>query len=110
MSFDALLINDLVIKRSTPSGTFDDYGQPVMTETPVATVLGRLQPRSVREVMLASQAGVEVGTHVAFLRPIDLASGDWFGYDGHRFDVVGIREIDGRTGPHHVEVDLRSVD
>lgn len=108
MSFDSLLIHSLVIKRNASSGTLDDYGQPVTAPATVAEVRGAIQPRSVREMALASQAGVPVGDHVAFMRPLaGLASDCWIEHASGRYDIVGIRDAAGRG--HHLEIDLRRV-
>lgn len=108
MSFDSLLVHDLVIRRMASTGTLDDWGQPVTAVADVAEVRGNVQPRAVREMALASQAGVPVGDHVAFLRPLEgIAQDCWIEYAGARYDIVGIRDAAGRG--HHLEIDLRRV-
>jgi hypothetical protein len=110
MSFDRLLIHALVVKRAATDGTLDEYGQPVTAPVDVATVPGRIQAANVREMALASQAGVPVGDHVAFLRPLEgLAQDCWLEFGGRRFDILGIRPQYDARSLHHLEVDLRSV-
>lgn len=109
MSFDTRLRHTLVVKRATADGTVDDYGQPVTTVTTAATVKGLVQPRSAREVALASQAGAAVSQHVGYLRPLaGLTTADWLEVDGIRYDVLTIADAGGLG--HHLELGLRRVD
>lgn len=122
MSFDALLRHTLVIKRNVqttvpahdpPEPTdgdpvFDDYGHPVMAAATVATVAGRIQPRSAREVALTSQAGAVVSTHTGFVRPLaGLDTGCWIECGGTRYDIVGMPDAAGAG--HHLELELKAV-
>ena len=81
MSFDGLLRHQLVIRRNVQTlspvhdppepgdgePVFDEYGQPVMAPVTVATVAGRIEPMSAREVNLLLQSGAVVSTHRAFV-------------------------------------------
>ena len=122
MSFDALLRHTLVVKRNVQTTVpahvpaepndgdpiFDDYGQPVMAEHTVATVAGRVQPKSVREVAITSQAGAVVSTHTGFVRPLaGLDTGCWIECGGIRYDIVGMPDAAGAG--HHLELDLVAV-
>ncbi len=109
MSFAARLVHTLVHVRAEPdAGDQDDYGQPT-PGTPVETELrGLVQPRTVSELLDTRSAGSEIGDHVIFLEPMDLAASDAFTYDGDRYEILGIRRFEfGRT-PHY-EVDARKV-
>lgn len=108
MSFDSLLVHELVVRRQSATGALDEWGQPVSTVVTVATVPGLVQPRSAEEVALASQAGAVIGQHRAFLRPLDgLGTDCWIEYGGERYDVLSIADAGGRG--HHVEIDLQRV-
>lgn len=122
MSFDALLRHTLVIKRNVqttvpvhvpPEPTdgdpvFDEYNQPVMAETTVATVAGRIQPKTAREVVLLAQAGAVVSTHTGFIRPLaGLDTGCWIESGGIRYDIVGMPDAAGHG--HHTELELVAV-
>jgi hypothetical protein len=111
MSFDDRLRHTLVVKRLGPTGTLDDYGQPVTAETTVATVPGLVQPRSAREVALTSQAGAVIGSHVGYLRPLaGLGTDCWIEDDhfaGTRFDVLSMPDAAGLN--HHLELALQAV-
>lgn len=108
MSFDSLLIHDLVIKRMAATGAYTERQQPVTAEAAVASVRGLIQPKTADEMALASQAGVPVGDHVGFLRPLaGLGQECWIERGTTRYDIVGIRDAAGRG--HHLELDLRRV-
>jgi len=108
MSFDDRLLHQLVIRRNVATGALDDYGQPVMAETTVVTVRGLIQPRSAREVALASQAGAAIGSHVGYLRPLaGLTTHDWIEHGGQRYDIVSVPDAAGLG--HHLELGLVAV-
>lgn len=122
MSFDALLRHTLVVKRlvqttvpvhDPPEPTdgdpvFDDYGQPVMVEATVATIAGRIAPRSVREVALLAQGGAVVSTHTGYIWPLaGLDTGCWIESGGVRYDIVGMPDAAGHG--HHLELALVAV-
>ena len=114
MSFDRLLRHTLTVKRTAPvtdgSGApvLDEYRQPVMAATTVATVPGLVQPRSAREVALASQAGAAIGDHVGYLRPLaGLTTRDWLEVGGARYDIVSVYDAGGQG--HHLELGLRRI-
>lgn len=108
MSIASRYRHTVTVKRMTATGATDDYGQPVTTEETVATVPGLVQPRSAREVALASQAGAVIGSHVLYIDPLAALGSDcWVEVAGERFDVVSVADAGG-VG-HHYEVSLRSV-
>jgi hypothetical protein len=90
------------------TATLDEYGQPVTAETTVATVRGLIQPRSAREVALASQAGAVIGSHVGFMAPLATLGTDcWIEHGGVRYDVVSMPDAAGLG--HHLELGLVAV-
>lgn len=114
MSFDDLLNATLAIYcHSIALDGFgdpilDDYGQPTYSPAVLATVDGRIRPRSAREVPLSSQAGAVVSTHVADLRPVTgLTTACWIESGGIRYDITGIADAAGAG--HHLQLDLRAV-
>lgn len=108
MGFDDRLLHMLVVKRMAATAATDDYGQPVMAETTVTTVKGLVQPRSAREVALASQAGAAIGTHVGYMRPLaGLTTHDWIEHGGVRYDIVSVPDAAGLG--HHLELGLVAV-
>ena len=108
MSFDDRLIHSLTVRRNVPTGAVDDYGQPVMAATTFATVRGLIQPRSAREVALASQAGAAIGSHVGYIRPLaGLTTADWIEHGGQRYDIVSVPDAAGLG--HHLELGLVAV-
>ncbi len=108
MSFDDMLNASLVIKQPVATGALDDYGQPVTAEATVATVDGRIRPRTAREVPLASHGGAAISTHIADLWPVaGLNTGCWIETGGVRYDITGISDAAGAG--HHLALDLVEV-
>jgi hypothetical protein len=108
MGIESRYLHTLVIRRDIPRGTLDDYSQPVTAPATLATVKGLIQPRSAREVALASQAGAAIGEHVGYLAPLaGLTTACWIEKDGIRYDLVSIADAGGLG--HHLEVGLRVV-
>jgi hypothetical protein len=108
VSFDSRLIHTLVVKRMAATGALDEFGQPVTAEVTVATVKGLIKPRRAREVALASQAGVVLGEHTGYIRPLSgLDTGCWIEHDSVRFDILSMPDAGG-VG-HHLELGLKRV-
>jgi len=122
MSFDDLLNATLVIYRNVaavvpvhdpPGDTdgdpiLDDYEQATYAPAVLATVDGRIRPRTAREVPLASQAGAAISTHIADLYPLaGLTTACWIESGGLRYDITGISDAAGAG--HHTTLDLMAV-
>ena len=108
MAFDDRLLHTLTLKRLSATGTLDDYGQPVSTETSFATVKGLIQPRTTAEVALLSQGGAVASTHIGYLRLLaGLTTADWIESGGIRYDITGMPDAAGLG--HHLELALRAV-
>jgi hypothetical protein len=122
MGFDELLRHQLVIRRNVQTlapvhdppepgdgdPLFDEYGQPIMAPVTVATVAGRIEPLSAREVALLAQSGAIVSTHRAFVRPMaGLLTDAWIEAGGVRYDIVGMPDAAGAG--HHLELALQAV-
>jgi head-tail adaptor len=84
----------LVIERAS-EGAADDRGVPAQSWATLATVSGRIEPKTVREAMQLSQAGPVVSTHTAYLLPTDIAEGDRIASGGSTYQIDGIRDPDG---------------
>ena len=113
MGIESRFLHTLVIKRLAPTGTLDDYQQPVTAPTTFATVKGLIQPRSAREVALTSQGGAVIGSHVGYMAPLaGLSTGDWIELlspadMAGRYDILSMPDAAGLS--HHLELDLRMV-
>ena len=122
MGFDDRLRHSLVIYRNVaavvpvhvPAGPtdgdpiLDDWGQTTYAPAILATVDGRIRPRTAREVPLASQAGAAISTHIGDLYPLDgLTTACWIESGGVRYDITGISDAAGAG--HHTTLDLVAV-
>lgn len=86
----------------------DSYGQPVTTETTLATVQGLIQPRRAYEVAAANQAGAEIGDLVCYMAPLaGLDKSCWILKDGARYDIL--TDPDAAGLGHHLELGVRRV-
>ena len=106
MPIETAYIHTLAIER-TSAGALDDYGQPSQTWAVLATVPGLIQPKSAREVMLASQGGAAVSLHTIFTGPTDVTTRDRIRKvpdDGRLFEIIGVRDYDS-----HLELDTRVI-
>lgn len=113
MSFPGLLTHPLaIVTPATPDpDNVDGYGQPVAGSPTTELVNGMVQPKTAREVALASQGGAEVGDHTIFLLPRRINAAAFIRDQpdaGRRFDIVGIRSFEFGSVPH-LEVDVKLV-
>ena len=112
MSFAARLIHTLEIWRPTfDEDDLDERGQPAVHTALLSTVAGLVQPTSVREVALISQAGAVIGDYTIHLEPTDLAESDRIdhvisGRGRESYELTGIRRFDFGSFPHF-DVDAR---
>lgn len=118
MPIGSRLTHTVAIKRTTDTGAFDDYNQPIVTESTLATVKAAIQPRTADEMAAVSQAGAGFGDHVIFMLPTDVTGADAIEHDQGdcpltsdlptlRFEIDGIRNAAGLG--HHLEIDARLV-
>jgi head-tail adaptor len=114
VSFDSLLNATLVIwyNAVVVDGdgdlVLDDYGQPMVTATTLATVDGRIDPLTAREVARSSQAGAALSTHCGYLYPVTgLTAACWIEVGSERYDIVGVPDAAGAG--HHLELALKKV-
>ena len=113
MSFAGLLVHPLAIVTPAVPDTdnVDGYGHPVAGTPTVVLVNGMVQPKTARELALASQGGAEVGDHTIYLLPRRISSAAYIRDQpdaGRRFDIIGIRSFEFGSVPH-LEVDVRLV-
>lgn len=115
MSFGGLLRHTISIRRDVAvldAGvpTYDELGHPITSELEVvASWACRIQPKTQRELALASQAGAVVADHTIFGYATNVRSSDRLvATDGRVFEVVGEPEDAGGQG-HHIELQARRV-
>ena len=112
MSLAARLIHTVEIWRPTfDESDLDDRGQPAVHHALLATIAGLVQPKSVREVALISQAGAVIGDYTIYLLPTDLTESDRIdhvvaGGGRESYELTGIRRFDFGSFPHF-EIDAR---
>lgn len=118
MSFRSLLRHVVHIERDVDSGTEDDYGQSVTVPSVGEDFRAAIQPKSIREVALLSQAGATVGDWTIYALPRQVSTGDRIVHESSTcpvpetadlpdatFELSGIRNAAGLG--HHLEIDAR---
>jgi hypothetical protein len=113
VSYAALLVHPLaVVTPTTPDpDDVDDYGQPLPGTPATVVVHGMVQPKSAREIALASQGGAEIGDFTIFLPSMRLSGAAYIRDEpdgGRRFEIVGVRSLEFGSVPH-LEVDAKLV-
>ena len=100
--------------------TFDEYGQPITSETTLASgIAAGIQPKSARELAAISQAGVASSSHNIYMLPRDITTADAIVHDASEcpvrtdlpdmtFQVVAVPDAAGAG--HHLEIDGQMVD
>lgn len=116
--FDAQLKHTVTIRRAT-QGALDDYGQPTLTWSDLATVKALIQPRNQRlgggqtEELTTHGGGTSITDHNIFMRSTDLTTADEIvatdagSYTGDTFEVLLVRDAGGQG--HHLEVSVRHI-
>lgn len=113
MSFDSLLTHVVAVRRREVVGE-DEHGQDETVESTIATVRASIQPQRWRELPRVSEAGPAIGTHVIYLRPLDVLTSDAVIHDPAacdasddlpwgRYELVGTPAAAGLG--HHLELD-----
>jgi hypothetical protein len=88
----------------------DEYGQPIAHfDLDFATVKGLIQPKTDRELALASQAGADVGDHTIYMARRDIRTSDRLrAADGSVYQIAGIRDHN-FGGLAHLAIDARRI-
>lgn len=105
-------VHTLSIERATTAAV-DDYNQPVPDFASIAETPGLIQPKSTREVELASQAGAAIGDHTIYLARRDVDTADRIrdvtaGVDGPLYQVLGVRDYN-FGGLAHLALDAQRI-
>jgi hypothetical protein len=119
VSFASLLDHQvhLVRRRETSE---DDYNQAEVVDEIGEDFAAAIQPKSVRDVALISQAGAAIGLYTIYCQPRIVRTQDALVHDTarcskpderdfptQRFEVTGVRQQTGRG--HHLAIDARLV-
>ena len=117
--FDSQLKHTVTVIRFT-QGAEDDYGQPIRTETELATVRALIQPKPSRlgggqfEEVTTHGAGAQVSDHTIYMRVMDINAADEIEADdagvhtGKRFEIMLVKDAGGQN--HHLELDCRLIE
>ena len=114
--FLSRLNKTITVTGRTQTGE-DAYGQPVYSDAARGTVKGRIDPkggsgRDAAEVVNGPDLNPVISD---FLAITELPSGfeieelDTLTDDTGAYEALGVATLDGRTGPHHLEITLRRI-
>lgn len=106
MSFDSLLINEVLIERYT-SAFNDDYGTPIKTFSTHLEIWGRISYPKGRQIQRDTEIiPVEA---VLFLEDEDVTEYDRVTVDGILFEILFVAELQDFIGEHHKELSLKRI-
>lgn len=119
MSFASLLDHTVHVVRRAETGE-DDYGHAETVDEVGGPFRAAIQPKSVRDVALISQAGAAIGLYTIYCQPrvIDTSAAlihdtdqcpkaDERDFPTARFEITGVRQQTGRG--HHLALDAKLV-
>lgn len=89
----------------------DGGGQPIFTEASKGTVRGRIQPKVRPDELDGPDLNPVISQYLAItaLPSFTITTDDKLVDGSDTYDIVGVATVDGRTGPHHMEIDLRRI-
>lgn len=109
-AFFGLLNREITVNGFTASGE-DGGGQPTGTFGSKGTVMGRIDPKVRPDELNGPDLNPVLSEYLAItaIPSFDITERDQMTSDGETFEVVGVATLDGRSVPHHLEIDLRRV-
>ncbi|HEX7100004.1 MAG TPA: hypothetical protein VF377_12265 [Acidimicrobiia bacterium] len=89
----------------------DGGGQPIFNEASKGTVRGRIQPKVRPDELDGPDLNPVISQYLAItaLPSFTITTDDKLVDGSDTYDIVGVATVDGRTGPHHMEIDLRRI-
>jgi hypothetical protein len=109
-AFHGLLNRTITVNGFTATGT-DGGGQPTGTTASKGTVKGRIDPKVRPDEFNNADINPVISEYLAItaIPGFDIVEADTLTSDGETFEVVGVAILDGRSVPHHLEIDCRRV-
>lgn len=109
--FLSRLNKTITVIGRTQTGT-DGGGQPIYTDATKGTLRGRVDPK----VRPDEVNGPDLNPTISEYRAITtlpasftVATTDTLTTDAGTYEVLGVAILDGRSAPHHLELDLRRI-
>ena len=109
--FLSRLNKTITVTGLTQTGT-DGGGQPTYTPSTKGTVRGRIQPKIRPDEVNGPDLNPTISEYLAITALPDgftITNADTLTADGRTYEVLGEGELDGRTGAHHLELNLRRI-
>lgn len=109
-AFLGLLNRTIQVNGFTATGT-DGGGQPTGTIASKGTVKGRIDPKVQPDEVNGPDLNPVISEYLAItaIPSFSISERDTMTSDGETFEVLGVAVLDGRSVPHHLEIDLRRV-
>jgi hypothetical protein len=111
-AFMALLNRSLAVTGLTDTGQTDGGGNPIYSNTAKGTVKGRIDPKVRPDEVNGPDVNPVISEYLAVTAmPVGftISERDTMTSDSEVFEVLGLAIMDGRTAPHHLEIDLRKI-
>ena len=108
--FLSRLNKTITVTGVTQTGT-DGGGQPIYTSASKGTVKGRIDPKVRPDELDGPDVNPVISQYKAItaIPTFSITEDDSLTADGETYEIVGVSSLDGRTSPHHLELDLRRI-
>jgi hypothetical protein len=109
-AFLGLLNRSITVNGFTATGE-DGGGQPTGTIASKGTVLGRIDPKVRPDEVNGPDLNPVISEYLAItaIPSFDITERDTMTSEGETYEVLGVAVLDGRSLPHHLEIDLRRI-
>lgn len=108
--FRALLNHTITVSGLTQTGT-DEGGQPVYSEASKGTMLGRIDPQVKPTEVNGPDLQPVISDYLAIaeIPSFTVSERDTIADEAGAYEVLGVATLEGRSSPHHLEINLRKV-
>lgn len=111
-AFMSLLNRELTVSGLTDTGQTDGGGNTIYTTTDKGTVRGRIDPQVSPTEVNGPDLNPVISDYLAITTipsGFTISERDTLATGGVTYEILGVSSVDGRIGPHHLEMHLRKV-
>jgi hypothetical protein len=106
-----LLNRTLAVSGLTDTGQTDGGGNPIYSTASKGTVRGRVDPKVQPDEVNGADLNPVISEYMAItaIPSFTISERDTITTGSTTYEVLGVAVLDGRSVPHHLELDLRRV-